>query len=58
MLNLFLVFLPRNYIQYVVAHEVAHLIEKNHSSAFRELVQQLFPAYKETRKQLRKLVVV
>ncbi|MDR2415536.1 MAG: M48 family metallopeptidase [Candidatus Peribacteria bacterium] len=58
MLNLALVYLPRSYIQYVIAHEVAHLIEKNHSSAFRALVQQLFPSYKETRKKLKKLVIL
>ncbi|MDR0651645.1 MAG: M48 family metallopeptidase [Candidatus Peribacteria bacterium] len=58
MLNLSLVYLPRKYIQYVIAHEVAHLVEKNHSPAFRELVQQLFPSFKETRKQLKKLMIL
>jgi predicted metal-dependent hydrolase len=58
MLNLSLVYLPRNYIQYVIAHEVAHLLEKNHAPAFRALVGQLFPSYKETRKQLKKLMIV
>jgi predicted metal-dependent hydrolase len=58
MLNLSLVYLPRQYIQYVIAHEAAHLIEKNHSSAFWELVHQLFPSYREVRKSLKKLIML
>ncbi|MDR3168372.1 MAG: M48 family metallopeptidase [Candidatus Peribacteria bacterium] len=57
MLNLALVFLPREYIQYVIAHEAAHLVEKNHSTAFWTLVNNLFPDYYEVRKRLKKLMV-
>jgi predicted metal-dependent hydrolase len=57
MLNLALVFLPREEIQYVIAHEAAHLVEKNHSSDFWNLVGKLFPKYKEARKKLKKLIL-
>ena len=57
MLNLSLLFLPRDYIQYVIAHEAAHLIQKDHSKKFRLLVEQLFPDYKAVRKELKKLIV-
>jgi predicted metal-dependent hydrolase len=57
MLNLALVFLPREYIQYVVAHEAAHLVEKNHSVAFWNVVKNLFPDYYAVRKRLRNLVI-
>jgi predicted metal-dependent hydrolase len=57
MLNLALVYLPRNHIQYVIAHEVAHLVEKNHSSAFWEVVKKLFPDYQAVRKSLKNLII-
>jgi predicted metal-dependent hydrolase len=57
MLNLSLIYLPRDHIQYVIAHEVAHLVEKNHSSDFWDLVEKLFPDYKTVRKSLKKLIV-
>ncbi|MDR0369362.1 MAG: M48 family metallopeptidase [Candidatus Peribacteria bacterium] len=53
MLNLALVSLPREYIQYVIAHEVAHLVEKNHSANFWKVVEKLFPDYKTVRKKLK-----
>jgi predicted metal-dependent hydrolase len=58
MLSLSLIFLPRTAIQYVIAHEAAHLVEKNHSKAFWAVVGQLFPAYKEVRKSLNKTLLV
>jgi predicted metal-dependent hydrolase len=44
-LNWRLIHLPRPQIDYVVAHEVAHLIEMNHSPRFWQLVQRLQPDY-------------
>jgi predicted metal-dependent hydrolase len=41
-----LVFAPRESIDYVCAHEVAHLLEMNHSPAFWSVVQSLMPNYK------------
>ena len=38
-----LVMAPENVLEYVVAHEVAHLREMNHSPAFWNLVDQLVP---------------
>lgn len=57
MLNLALVYLPRTHIQYVIAHEAAHLVEKNHSSDFWSLVEKLFPDYQAVRKSLKKLII-
>ncbi|MDR2540921.1 MAG: M48 family metallopeptidase [Candidatus Peribacteria bacterium] len=57
MLNLALVYLPRTHIQYVIAHETAHLVEKNHSSDFWELVKKLFPDYQAVRKSLKNMVL-
>lgn len=41
-----LVFAPLDVIDYVCAHEVAHLLEMNHSPAFWSVVQSLMPNYK------------
>ena len=37
---------------YVVAHEVAHLVELNHSSRFWALVESLLPGYADVRREL------
>ena len=58
MFNLSLIFLPGEYIQYVVAHEVAHLQFKNHKTDFWKLVEHLFPRYKMVRKKLKNLIIL
>lgn len=51
-LNWRLVHLAPPLADYVVAHEVAHLIEMNHSKRFWSLVGKLYPAWRETRERL------
>ena len=38
--------------EYVVVHELAHIIELNHSKAFYAIVERYMPDYKERRKLL------
>jgi len=52
-LNWRLIHLPRVQIDYVVAHEVAHLLEMNHSDRFWQVVAQLQPGYEEAKARLR-----
>ena len=42
-------------VDYVVAHEVAHLREMNHSPRFWAVLGQLYPDYKTTRDELKRL---
>jgi len=51
-LNWRLVQLPPRLADYVVAHEVAHLIELNHSPRFWALVESLLPDHLEQRRHL------
>ncbi len=49
-----LVMAPPAVIEYVVAHELAHLTHQNHSGKFWVLVDKILPAYKERRDWLKK----
>ncbi|MDD3353968.1 SprT family zinc-dependent metalloprotease [Zoogloea sp.] len=48
-----LLHLPLSLIDYVVAHEVAHLVEMNHSPRFWSVVESLYPDHVAARRQLR-----
>lgn len=48
-LNWRLIHLPHQQIDYVVAHEVAHLVEMNHSQHFWRVVQALMPDFQVQR---------
>ena len=39
--------------EYVVVHELAHLVEMNHSKRFYKIVEKYLPDYKERRRMLR-----
>jgi predicted metal-dependent hydrolase len=51
-LNWRLVHLPPDLAAYVVAHEVAHLVEMNHSPRFWALVESLYPQHAAARRTL------
>ncbi|MBP6367135.1 MAG: M48 family metallopeptidase [Nitrosomonas sp.] len=52
-LNWRLIQMPLHLVDYVVAHELAHLIEMNHSSAFWKQVESVYPDYLMARKELK-----
>lgn len=52
-LNWRLIQLPLHLIDYVVVHELAHLIEMNHSKAFWGLVRAIYPDYQVARNMLK-----
>jgi len=51
--NYKILFLPENIQDYIIAHEICHLKELNHSKKFWKLVFDIFPEYQEGRKQLK-----
>jgi hypothetical protein len=48
-----LILAPPSVLDYVAAHEVAHLVEMNHAPAFWAVVERLFPAWQAERDWLR-----
>ncbi|MDP2241933.1 MAG: SprT family zinc-dependent metalloprotease [Burkholderiales bacterium] len=52
-LNWRLIQLPQHLIDYVVVHELAHLVEMNHSPRFWEAVARLIPDYGARRSEIR-----
>ena len=53
-LNWRLVMLPPSLIDYIVVHELAHLIELNHSPNFWKIVESIIPGYKQCVKDTKK----
>ncbi|MDO4339802.1 MAG: SprT family zinc-dependent metalloprotease [Eubacteriales bacterium] len=52
LLNLQLVHKPIECLEYVVTHELVHLVEKNHTNRFRALVEKYYPNWKEAKQLL------
>ncbi|HEX6829159.1 MAG TPA: SprT family zinc-dependent metalloprotease [Burkholderiales bacterium] len=47
-----LIMFPLPVVDYVVAHELAHLIEMNHSPAFWRTVERIYPDHRAARREL------
>lgn len=54
-LNTELVKKPKDLLEYVVVHEMLHLVEPTHSERFVELMTRHFPAWREARAELNEL---
>lgn len=51
-INLQLVKKPIECLEYVITHELVHLVEKNHTNRFRTLVEKFYPTWKDAKKIL------
>jgi predicted metal-dependent hydrolase len=54
-LNTELVKKPKDLLEYVVAHEMVHLIEPTHSERFIALITRHYPSWREARAELNEL---
>ncbi|MEY3226592.1 MAG: hypothetical protein RLZZ536_1211, partial [Planctomycetota bacterium] len=54
-LNTELVKKPKDLLEYVVVHELVHLIEPTHSERFHTILQQHYPTWREARAELNEL---
>lgn len=54
-LNWRLIHLPPALIDYVIAHEVAHLVEMNHGPRFWQQVERIYPDWRNARTALKRL---
>lgn len=51
--NLRISMLPHKVIDYVIIHELSHLIEFNHSKQFYKIIESIMPDYKKYRAELK-----
>lgn len=56
-LNLELIKAPKKCIEYVMVHELCHLVHLDHSNAFYSLLQKVYPDWRKTKDKLEKLMV-
>jgi hypothetical protein len=54
-LNTELVKKPKDLLEYVVVHEMAHLIEPSHSDRFAALLDRHYPSWRDARAELNEL---
>ena len=54
-LNTELVKKPRDLLEYVIVHEMAHLLEPTHSDRFIAILQENYPSWREARAELNEL---
>ncbi len=53
-LNWRLIMMPHDIVDYVVVHELSHLVQMNHSKLFWKLVESVLPDWKQRRNNLKK----
>ncbi|BDD02502.1 hypothetical protein PEPS_47820 (plasmid) [Persicobacter psychrovividus] len=56
-LNLELIKAPKKCIEYVIKHELCHIVHLNHSLAFYDLLDQVAPGWQKTKEELEALMV-
>jgi predicted metal-dependent hydrolase len=54
-LNTELAYLPPECLEYVVVHELVHLLEPSHNARFKALMDRHLPGWRDTRKRLKDL---
>lgn len=55
-LNAHLIKAKKEHIRYIINHELCHLVHRNHSSTFYNLLSKVYPSWKECKEELNSLV--
>ena len=53
--NALMMLMPEHVADSIIAHEVCHLVEMNHSDRFYRLLKSVFPDYDDVKRQLREI---
>jgi len=56
-INLELIKKPREYLEYVIVHELVHLLEKTHSKRFKELMDKYLLKWRTYKRQLNEFIL-
>jgi hypothetical protein len=56
-LNLELIKKPRHCLDYIVLHEIIHILERTHSDRFNELMDEYYPNWRTVRKELNEFIL-
>ena len=56
-INLELIKKPQKYLEYVIVHELVHLLERKHNKRFREFMSKYMPDWEILRRQLNELIL-
>jgi predicted metal-dependent hydrolase len=54
-LNVRLIAAPKDCVDYVITHELCHLIEHNHGPRFQRLLSRIMPDWRDRKEQLGEL---
>jgi len=52
-LNIHLVRLPEDLRDYIILHELAHTVHRNHGPGFHALLEQMFPGHRQAERRIR-----
>ncbi len=56
-INLELVKKPEKHLEYIIVHEMVHLLERKHNDRFKRLMTEFFPGWEHIRKDLNDFVL-
>lgn len=56
-INLELIKKPRKHLEYVIVHELIHLLERKHNKKFKEIMTKYLPNWKTYRRQLNEFIL-
>ena len=56
-INLELIKKPREYLEYIIVHELVHLLERNHTRRFKEIMDKYLPRWRIYKRQLNEFIL-